>query len=111
MDEREDIRAIAVAASVSEPTIVQSSKTEADVLFKSDNFSTAPLSKTNKGNENIIDSKNLPRKIKDLMKMIKQFRMANAFTNNQKNISIDLWYNKFRGKKYILNKIKENLIN
>ena len=70
MDEREDIRAMAIAASVSEPTIMQSAKTEADVLFKSNNFSTAPLSKTNKGNENIIDSKNLPRKIKDLMKMI-----------------------------------------
>jgi hypothetical protein len=56
MDEREDIRAMAVAASVSEPTIVQSVKTEADFLFKSDNFSTALLSKTNKGNENIIDN-------------------------------------------------------
>lgn len=70
MDEREDIRAMAIAASVSEPTILQTAKTEADTLFKSDNFSTAPLSKTNGGNENIIDSKNLPRKIKDLMKMI-----------------------------------------
>jgi hypothetical protein len=46
----------------------------------------------------------------DLMKMTRQVRMVNAFTSNRKDISIDLWYNKFRGKKYILNKIKENLI-
>jgi hypothetical protein len=46
----------------------------------------------------------------DLIKMAKQVRTVNAFTNNQKDISIDLWYNKFRGKKYILNKIKENLL-
>ena len=46
----------------------------------------------------------------DLIKMTKQVTRVNTFNKKRKNISIDLWYNKFRGKKYILNKIKENLL-
>jgi hypothetical protein len=37
-------------------------------------------------------------------------RLANTFNKNKKYISIDLWYNKFKGKKYILNKINQNLL-
>lgn len=37
-------------------------------------------------------------------------RLANTFNKNKKYISIDLWYNKFKGKKYILDKINQNLL-
>jgi hypothetical protein len=47
---------------------------------------------------------------KDLLEMIQGVRLANAFNKNKKNVSIDLWYSKFKGKRYILNKIKENLL-
>ena len=50
------------------------------------------------------------RLTEDLHKIMKDGRLANSFTKNKKNVSIDLWYNKFKGKKYILNKIKENLL-
>ena len=46
----------------------------------------------------------------DLNKIMQGGRLANSFTKNKKYVSIDLWYNKFKGKRYILNKIKENLL-
>ena len=50
------------------------------------------------------------RLTEDLGQMIQGNRRANYFTKNKKYVSIDLWYNKFKGKRYILNKIKENLL-
>ena len=47
---------------------------------------------------------------KDLENMIDDVRKANHFDEHKKYVSIDHWYNKFKGKKYILNKIKENLV-
>lgn len=67
-----DTRALAVAYGVALPTEIQKTETEIDNLFKSDNFSITPLSNTNAGNENIIDSKTLKRKIKTLIKVIQK---------------------------------------
>ena len=70
-EERKDTRALAIASMVFEPSIIEKTQTESDNLFKTDNFSTAPISSVNSGNESIIDSKNLTKKIKLLMKAIK----------------------------------------
>jgi hypothetical protein len=45
---------------------------------------------------------------KDLKQMIDDVRKANAFSNKKRGI--EHFYNKFKGKKYILNEIKQNLI-
>jgi hypothetical protein len=45
----------------------------------------------------------------NLKQMMEDVRKANTYTN--KRAGIDLYYNKFKGKKYILNEIKQNLIN
>ena len=45
----------------------------------------------------------------NLRQMIKDVRMANF--GNEKKSSIDIFYNKFKGKKYILSEIKQNLVN
>ena len=50
------------------------------------------------------------RMTKELREIMQEFRFANNFNKNNKYAKIDLWYNKFKGKKYILNKIKENLL-
>ncbi len=46
----------------------------------------------------------------DLNKIMQDGRLVNSYTQNKKYVSIDLWYNKFKGKKYILNQIKQNLL-
>ena len=46
----------------------------------------------------------------DLLKIMSDVRKVNHFSKNIKTNSIDIFYNKFKGKKYILNKIKENLL-
>lgn len=71
MEEREDTRAMAIAASVLNYTPIQETKTEIDDVLKTDKFSTAPISNVNAGKENIVDSKNLSKKIRILMKAIK----------------------------------------
>jgi hypothetical protein len=72
MDEpQQDARALAVAANVQGPTPIQETKTEIDNLLETDKFSTAPLSSVNAGKESIVDSKNLLRKIKACMKVMK----------------------------------------
>lgn len=50
------------------------------------------------------------RMTEDLFKIMNDVRRVNSFGRSKKDISIDLWYKKFKGKKYILNKIKENLL-
>ena len=42
--------------------------------------------------------------------MIKSSRQANSFNKSKKHKSMDLWYSKFKGKKYILSQIKKNLL-
>ena len=44
----------------------------------------------------------------NLKQMVKDVRMANFGSNKKSNINI--FYDKFKGKKYILNEIKQNLI-
>jgi len=46
----------------------------------------------------------------ELLYMMQSNRQANLFSKSKKPISIDLWYKRFKGKKYILEKIKQNLL-
>ena len=69
-DPQFDTRALAIAASVADLTPVQKAASEIDDLFETDKFSIASLNKTNAGRESIIDSKNMSKKIKALMKAI-----------------------------------------
>ncbi len=73
---RQDARALSVAAAVAGPTAIRSAKTDIDELFETDKFSTTPLNKFNAGRENIIDSKNLSKKIRTLMKVMKSKRTS-----------------------------------
>ena len=47
----------------------------------------------------------------DLLKMTKDVRKINWRILNKPYTTIEQFYDKFKGKKYILNKIKENLLN
>ena len=64
---RHDNRSLAVAALVSGPTPIQAEKTEIDNLFLSDIFDV----KHPNDKQSIVDSKTLPRKIKECMKAMK----------------------------------------
>lgn len=77
-DPQFDTRALAVAASVAGLTPIQKAETEIDDLFETEKFSTAPLSKINAGRESIIDSNNMSKKIKALMKAIQNPETSDA---------------------------------
>jgi hypothetical protein len=70
-DHQLDSRVATTVASVSGPTAIQEVQTEIDNLFETDQFSIAFPSKNNSGKENIVDSKTLSKKIKILMKALK----------------------------------------
>jgi hypothetical protein len=79
MDERDqDTRTIGVAAMVAGQTPIQATKTEIDDLFLSDIFSTAVLNSVNSGKESIVDSRNLPNKVKKCMKAIQNKDVSDA---------------------------------
>jgi hypothetical protein len=46
----------------------------------------------------------------ELGNIMEDNRRANNYSKLNKYTSMDIWYNKFKGKQYILNKIRENLI-
>jgi len=105
MEEREDTRAMAIAASVLNSTPIQETKTEIDDVLKTDKFSTAPISNVNAGKENIIDSKNLSKKIRILMKSIK-----NEKTSPEGKIKIAEFICNKLYDIYILPENKQNII-
>jgi hypothetical protein len=50
------------------------------------------------------------RGVPELTAMIQSLRRADSFNLSRRVPTMDVWYNKFKGKKWILNKIKENLL-
>ena len=105
MEEREDTRAMAIAASVLNSTPIQETKTEIDDVLKTDKFSTAPISNVNAGKENIVDSKNLSKKIRILMKSIK-----NEKTSPEGKIKIAEFICNKLCDIYLLSENKQNII-
>ena len=105
MEEREDTRAMTIAASVLSSTPIQETKTEIDDVLKTDKFSTAPISNVNAGKENIVDSKNLSKKIRILMKSIK-----NEKTSPEGKIKIAEFICNKLCDIYLLSENKQNII-
>ena len=50
------------------------------------------------------------RGVPELTAMMQSLRRADSFNLSRRVPTMDVWYNKFKGKKWILNKIKENLL-
>jgi hypothetical protein len=48
--------------------------------------------------------------VPELTDMMQSLKLADSFNLSQGVRKIDIWYNKFKGKRWILNKIKENLL-
>ena len=48
--------------------------------------------------------------VPELVDMMQSLRRADSFNLRQRVTTMDTWYNKFKGKKWILNKINENLL-
>jgi len=50
------------------------------------------------------------RDVPELSAMMQSLRRADSFNLSRRVPTMDVWYDKFKGKKWILNKIKENLL-
>jgi hypothetical protein len=48
--------------------------------------------------------------VPELTAMMQSLRRADSFNLSRRVPTMDVWYNKFKGKKWILNKINENLV-
>lgn len=76
MDDRQDTRSTAIVLAVTEPTPIQKTATEIDDILETDKFSIAQPNSINSGKENIIDSKNLAKKIRTCMKVLKSSKTS-----------------------------------